>query len=87
MASTVSEVVRAQSQTGSQSDVDAGSILRQEEALQREEPAPLREPEVEAPLPELTGIGEVTVTVESVEFTGATDLVEAAAGCRRLPSG
>ncbi|MFM9816340.1 UNVERIFIED_CONTAM: hypothetical protein K0B97_00150 [Spiribacter pallidus] len=79
MASTVSEVVRAQSQTGSQSDVDAGSILRQEEALQREEPAPLREPEVEAPLPELTGIGEVTVTVESVEFTGATDLVEAAA--------
>ncbi|WP_367984570.1 ShlB/FhaC/HecB family hemolysin secretion/activation protein [Spiribacter pallidus] len=79
MASTVSEVVRAQPQTGSQSDVDAGSILRQEEALQREEPAPLREPEVEAPLPELTGIGEVTVTVESIEFKGATGLVEAAA--------
>lgn len=79
MASTVSEVVRAQSQTGSQPDVDAGSILRQEEALQREEPAPLREPEVEAPLPELTGIGEVTVTVESIEFKGATGLVEAAA--------
>jgi hemolysin activation/secretion protein len=79
MASTVSEVVRAQPQTGSQPDVDAGSILRQEEALQREEPAPLKVPEDEAPLPALTGIGDVTVTVDSIEFTGAIDLVEAAA--------
>ena len=59
-------------------DVDAGSILRQEEALQRPEPAPLPELEEEAPLPELTGIGETTVEVRRIEFTGDTDLAEAA---------
>ncbi|MBS3786379.1 MAG: ShlB/FhaC/HecB family hemolysin secretion/activation protein [Gammaproteobacteria bacterium] len=59
-------------------DVDAGSILRQEEALQQPEPAPLVAPDEQAPLPELTGIGDVTVEVTEVEFTGATDLVESA---------
>ena len=59
--------------------VDAGSLLRQEEALQRPEPEPLLEQEAPAPLPELTGIGDVTVEVQQIEFTGAIDLVEAAA--------
>lgn len=60
-------------------DTDAGEILRQEKATQRPEPAPLEQPEAPAPLPELTGIGEVTVEVEQVEFVGGVDLVEAAA--------
>jgi len=59
-------------------DTDAGSILRQEEALKREDPAPLVGPEEQEPLPELTGIGEVRVEVREIEFTGATELVEAA---------
>ncbi len=68
-------------QTGSDNDsgVDAGALLRQEEALQRPEPEPLLEQEAPAPLPELTGIGDVTVEVQEIEFTGAIDLVEAAA--------
>ena len=66
-------MVAAQSQSV---DTDAGSILRQEEALQREEPAPLEAPAPPEPLPELTGVGDVTVLVEEVEFTGAVDLVE-----------
>lgn len=66
-------VVSAQSQRG---DTDAGSILRQEEALQREAPAPLEAPEPQEPLPELTAIGDITVEVQDVVFTGAVDLVD-----------
>ncbi|MBY5269409.1 hypothetical protein BB931_01060 [Spiribacter salinus] len=65
----------ASAQTGG---ADAGSILRQEESLNRPDPDPLPELEEEAPLPELTGIGDVTVEVRSIEFTGDTDLAEAA---------
>ena len=60
---------------GQEAETDAGSLLRQEEALQRPEPEPLLEFEEEAPLPELTGIGDTTVEVQRVEFTGDTDLV------------
>jgi hemolysin activation/secretion protein len=63
----------------SNQSTDAGSILRQEEALQTPAPAPLPEIEIEAPLPELTGIGDVTVDVREVRFTGAIDLVGDAA--------
>lgn len=76
MATAVPTTIWAQTRPA---DVDAGSILRQEEALQRQEPAPLVAPEEQAPLPELTGIGEVTVEVKQVEFTGATELAESAA--------
>ncbi len=57
------------------SDVDAGSLLRQEEQLREPAPQPLPEIITEAPLPELTGIGDITVTVREVRFTGAIDLV------------
>lgn len=57
------------------SGIDAGSLLRQEESAQQLPPAPLPEFEAEEPLPELTGIGGVTVRVKEVRFTGATELL------------
>ena len=57
---------------------DAGSLLRQEENLQPSLPQELERFEAERPLPALTGIGDQTVTVREVRFTGATDLVDEA---------
>ncbi|MEX0448648.1 ShlB/FhaC/HecB family hemolysin secretion/activation protein [Spiribacter sp. 221] len=54
---------------------DAGSLLRQEEESRQPEPDALQRFEAERPLPELTGIGDATVVVRQVEFTGATELV------------
>lgn len=59
--------------------VDAGSLLRQGEEAQRAELEPLPRRRKALPLPELTNIGAITVRVEEVQFTGATELLGLAA--------
>ncbi len=55
--------------------IDAGSLLRQEEEAQRAAPRPLPSRREPVPLPELTSIGGITVRVNEVRFTGATELL------------
>ena len=54
---------------------DAGSLLRQEEEAERSQPRDFERLPAEESLPPLTDTGDVTVEVESVEFTGDTQLV------------
>lgn len=54
---------------------DAGSLLREQENLQRQLPARLPEPEKEESRPALTDSGGETIAVKSIRFTGATNLV------------